>query len=60
MQSIYSLDACGAPWHPLCAGHIVLRMQVFVIDYRLVYPSGTATGVVISEFHTPLGEENAK
>jgi hypothetical protein len=33
---------------------------VLVIDYKLTYPSGTATAVLINGFHTPRGEENAK
>ena len=35
-------------------------MQICIIDFRLTYPSGTATGVMIRGFHTPLGEEIAK
>ena len=38
---------------------VVLRKR-FIIDYRLHYPSGTATGILISSFHTPKGEEAAK
>ena len=31
-----------------------------VIDYKLVYPSGTATAHLINSFHTPLGAKLAK
>lgn len=31
-----------------------------IIDYKLTYPSGTATAVLINGFHTPKGDENAK
>jgi uncharacterized oligopeptide transporter (OPT) family protein len=39
---------------------IFVTFQVLVIDYKLTYPSGTATAVLINGFHTPRGEENAK
>jgi uncharacterized oligopeptide transporter (OPT) family protein len=35
-------------------------IQALVIDYKLTYPSGTATAVLINGFHTPQGERNAK
>jgi len=31
-----------------------------VIDYKLAYPSGTATAVLINGFHTPKGDNMAK
>lgn len=31
-----------------------------VIDYRLIYPSGTATAVLINSFHTPEGADVAR
>lgn len=34
--------------------------QVMIIDYRLTYPSGTATAHLINGFHTPDGSERAK
>ncbi|VAI47567.1 unnamed protein product [Triticum turgidum subsp. durum] len=34
--------------------------KALVIDYKLTYPSGTATAVLINGFHTPQGEKNAK
>ncbi|KAG2652728.1 hypothetical protein PVAP13_1NG375100 [Panicum virgatum] len=34
--------------------------KALVIDYKLTYPSGTATAILINGFHTPRGEENAK
>ncbi|KAL6633873.1 hypothetical protein ACP70R_026544 [Stipagrostis hirtigluma subsp. patula] len=36
------------------------KIVALVIDYKLTYPSGTATAVLINGFHTPKGEENAK
>ncbi len=30
--------------------------KIFIIDYKLAYPSGTATGVLINSLHTPAGE----
>ncbi|KAG0578467.1 hypothetical protein KC19_4G025400 [Ceratodon purpureus] len=39
---------------------IVLLRKIMIIDYRLVYPSGTATGILINSFHTPGGVEIAK
>ncbi|CAN6232673.1 unnamed protein product [Urochloa humidicola] len=34
--------------------------KVLVIDYKLTYPSGTATAVLINGFHTPQGDKNAE
>ncbi|KAL6633872.1 hypothetical protein ACP70R_026543 [Stipagrostis hirtigluma subsp. patula] len=34
--------------------------KVLVIDYKLTYPSGTATAVLINGFHTPQGDKNAQ
>ena len=34
--------------------------QVMIIDYKLTYPSGTATAHLINGFHTPDGSERAK
>ncbi|KAG6714289.1 hypothetical protein I3843_05G180300 [Carya illinoinensis] len=31
-----------------------------IIDYKLTYPSGTATAILINGFHTPKGDEMAK
>lgn len=39
---------------------IVILRKVMIIDYRLTYPSGTATGILINSFHTPGGVEVAK
>ncbi|KAK3144102.1 hypothetical protein QOZ80_4AG0308840 [Eleusine coracana subsp. coracana] len=34
--------------------------KILVIDYKLTYPSGTATAVLINGFHTPQGDKNAR
>jgi uncharacterized oligopeptide transporter (OPT) family protein len=34
--------------------------QVLVVDYKLVYPSGTATAVLINGFHTTQGDKNSR
>ncbi|VAH34800.1 unnamed protein product [Triticum turgidum subsp. durum] len=34
--------------------------QILVIDYKLTYPSGTATAVLINGFHAPKGDDVAK
>lgn len=49
----------------LCVGIIgiftlVILRKRFIIDYRLQYPSGTATGILIASFHTPKGEAVAR
>lgn len=31
-----------------------------IIDYKLTYPSGTATAVLINGFHTPKGDKMAR
>jgi len=33
---------------------------MMIIDYKLTYPTGTATAVLINGFHTPKGDEMAK
>ena len=30
---------------------------MMIIDYKLTYPTGTATAVLINGFHTPKGDE---
>ncbi|KAK1271691.1 putative metal-nicotianamine transporter YSL10 [Acorus gramineus] len=35
-------------------------LQIMIIDYKLVYPSGTATAHLINGFHTPAGAKLAK
>ncbi|KAL5221983.1 hypothetical protein ABZP36_026696 [Zizania latifolia] len=34
--------------------------KALVVDYKLTYPSGTATAVLINGFHTAHGDKNAK
>jgi len=34
--------------------------KVLVIDYKLTYPSGTATAILINGFHSKQGDKNAK
>jgi hypothetical protein len=35
-------------------------VQIMIVDYKLTYPSGTATAYLISGFHTPEGAKLAK
>jgi uncharacterized oligopeptide transporter (OPT) family protein len=37
-----------------------VKFQILVIDYKLTYPSGTATAVLINGFHAPQGDDVAK
>ncbi|KAF7816653.1 Metal-nicotianamine transporter YSL3 [Senna tora] len=39
---------------------LVPLRKILIIDYKLTYPSGTATAVLINGFHTPKGDEMAK
>ncbi|KAK9994854.1 hypothetical protein SO802_024557 [Lithocarpus litseifolius] len=39
---------------------LVPLRKVMIIDYKLSYPSGTATAVLINGFHTPKGDNIAK
>jgi hypothetical protein len=34
--------------------------QVMIVDFKLTYPSGTATAHLINSFHTPAGAKLAK
>ncbi|XP_074569846.1 putative metal-nicotianamine transporter YSL12 isoform X2 [Curcuma longa] len=38
----------------------VNQFQIMIIDYKLIYPSGTATAHLINSFHTPSGAKLAK
>nr|CAB3485284.1 unnamed protein product [Digitaria exilis] len=37
-----------------------VAFQIMIIDYKLTYPSGTATAVLINGFHTTHGDATAK
>ncbi|KAI4977625.1 hypothetical protein ZWY2020_008512 [Hordeum vulgare] len=39
---------------------LVPLRKIMIIDYKLTYPSGTATAVLINGFHTPYGDAMAK
>ncbi|KAG6550002.1 hypothetical protein Mapa_008514 [Marchantia paleacea] len=39
---------------------LVPLRKIMIIDYKLIYPSGTATAVLINSFHTPSGAKLAK
>jgi uncharacterized oligopeptide transporter (OPT) family protein len=34
---------------------IVALRKIMIIDYKLTYPSGTATAILINSFHSPDG-----
>ncbi|XP_077234240.1 putative metal-nicotianamine transporter YSL9 isoform X2 [Tasmannia lanceolata] len=36
------------------------KTQIMIIDYKLTYPNGTATAVLINGFHTPQGDKMAR
>lgn len=40
--------------------YLFVVVQIMIIDYKLPYPSGTATAVLINGFHTPKGDKMAK
>ena len=59
-QDVYEPEMQRIVPYMFCIGLIgiftlVLLRKRFIIDYRLPFPSGTATGVLISSFHTPKG-----
>ncbi|XP_052179008.1 metal-nicotianamine transporter YSL3-like isoform X1 [Diospyros lotus] len=39
---------------------LVPLRKIMIIDYKLTYPSGTATAVLINGFHTSKGDKTAK
>ncbi|CAA7391112.1 unnamed protein product [Spirodela intermedia] len=39
---------------------LVPLRKIMIIDYKLIYPSGTATAHLINSFHTPQGAKLAK
>lgn len=39
---------------------LIFLCQIMIIDYKLIYPSGTATAHLINSFHTPQGAKLAK
>ena len=44
---------------PAIIFYFVVCFQVMVMDYKLTYPSGTATAMLINSFHTNSGAELA-
>jgi uncharacterized oligopeptide transporter (OPT) family protein len=38
----------------------LILFQIMIVDYKLTYPSGTATAYLINGFHTPEGAKLAK
>ncbi len=64
-QDVYEPDMKRIVPYMFCIGLIgiftlVILRKRFIIDYRLPFPSGTATGTLISSFHTPKGEAAAR
>ncbi|MCL7032367.1 hypothetical protein MKW94_028070, partial [Papaver nudicaule] len=39
---------------------LVPLRKIMIVDYKLTYPSGTASGVLINGFHSPAEDKNAK
>lgn len=39
---------------------VVPLRKIMIIDFKLIYPSGTATAFLINSFHTPKGAQLAK
>ncbi|OVA20655.1 Oligopeptide transporter [Macleaya cordata] len=39
---------------------LVPLRKIMIVDYKLTYPSGTASGVLINGFHSPHEDKNAK
>ncbi|KAF3642961.1 hypothetical protein FXO38_20851 [Capsicum annuum] len=39
---------------------VVPLRKIMIIDFKLIYPSGTATAHLINSFHTPQGAKLAK
>lgn len=39
---------------------LVPLRKIMIIDYKLSYPSGTATAILINGFHTPTGDKMAR
>ena len=65
MQDVYEPTLKRIIPYMFCIGIVGIFMLVimrkrFIIDYRLHFPSGTATGILISGFHTPKGEAQAR
>ncbi|KAF6153708.1 hypothetical protein GIB67_000941 [Kingdonia uniflora] len=47
------------PLRKVISVHFIFT-NIMIIDYKLTYPSGTATAVLINGFHTTQGDQNAK
>ena len=64
LQDVYEPIMSRTIPYMFCIGFIgifmlVLMRKIFIIDYRLQFPSGTATGILINGLHTPKGETQA-
>ncbi|CAN1251002.1 Metal-nicotianamine transporter YSL3 [Linum perenne] len=57
-----SVKEPGVGWMTgfLFVSSFVGLLAIMIIDYKLTYPSGTATAVLINGFHTPKGNKMAK
>lgn len=47
-------------WRDVAFANFYVCLQIMVIDFKLTYPSGTATAHLINSFHTPQGAKLAK
>jgi hypothetical protein len=57
---IYDTHACAYSRKNLLIVSNHFLVQIMIVDYKLTYPSGTATAYLINGFHTPEGAKLAK
>ncbi|KAL0340945.1 UNVERIFIED_CONTAM: Metal-nicotianamine transporter YSL3 [Sesamum radiatum] len=54
------IQTCAVACYSIAVGALVPLRKIMIIDYKLPYPSGTATAVLINGFHTSKGDKMAK
>ncbi|RWW62568.1 hypothetical protein BHE74_00030290 [Ensete ventricosum] len=54
------IQTCVVAAYGLAFSGMATTPHIMIIDYKLIYPSGTATAYLINGFHTPQGEKLAK
>ena len=61
-QILYPTDQLSLPVNPIntILTKLLWFIQIMIVDYKLTYPSGTATAYHINGFHTPQGAKLAR
>jgi len=59
-QILYPTNQLSLPVNSTILTKLLWIIQIMIVDYKLTYPSGTATAYLINGFHTPQGAKLAR